>query len=83
MDDIASRLRSVEDVIEKHISGNSTEVASLERKVGENRRKIDGLMGITYTLVVMNSVHLLIAGMITAGRALARVVQVISRRRRG
>ena len=83
LDDISVRLRSVEDAITQSDGCNSVEVSSLERKVCENKRKIDGLTGITYTLVVMNFIHLLIVGMITAGRALAKAVRVISRHGRG
>ncbi len=82
MDDIAARLHSVEDVIEKHVGGNSAEVASLERKVGENRQKIDGLMGITYTLAVLNFIYLIFGGIITAGKTTAGIVKALSCRRR-
>ncbi len=83
LDDISVRLRRVEENIVQGDSENTVRLSSVERKVSENKQKIDGLTGITYTLVVMNFIHLLIVGMITAGRALAKAVRVISRHGRG
>ena len=83
LDDISVRLRSVEDAITQSDGCNSVEVSSLERKVSENKQKIDGLTGITYTLVVMNFIHLLIVGMTAAGRTAAGFVRSVSRSRRG
>ena len=83
LDDISVRLRRVEENIVQGDSENTVRLSSVERKVSENKQKIDGLTGITYTLVVMNFIHLLIVGMITAGRALAKAVRVIFRHGRG
>ena len=83
LDDISVRLRRVEENIVQGDSETTVRLSSVERKVSENKQKIDGLTGITYTLVVMNFIHLLIAGIITTGRALAKAVRVISRHGRG
>ena len=83
LDDISVRLRRVEENIVQGDSENTVRLSSVERKVSENKQKIDGLTGITYTLVVMNFIHLLIVGMTAAGRTAAGFVRSVSRSRRG